>query len=80
MADGNEWRSCPQGIENRERIAALTESVHSEKSRGADREQRLRAVERKVTSMEVRIGAWAALGVIVGGILVQALTHFVFAW
>ena len=69
----NNGSMCPQGVKTRTLLENLAEGCH-------DRETRLRVVERAVQAMQIRMTMWAAIGMIIGGIAVQAFTHLVLGW
>lgn len=60
--------------------ARIRSIEHCGPERIEDHATRLTAVERAVDHLTIRIGSWAAVGMIVGGLLIQAFTRYVLGW
>lgn len=43
-------------------------------------EERLTGVEKSIDRLTIRIGTWAAAGMIAGGLAIQAFTRYVLGW
>ena len=78
--NGNGGRSCPQGVETRVRLENLTSDHHELKGTVKDMGKRLSDTEDCVKALSQRIATWAAVGMIIGGLGIQAFTKYVLGW
>ena len=78
--NGNGGRSCPQGVETRVRLENLTSDHHELKGTVKDMDKRLTNTEECVRALTQRIAMWAAVGMIGGGLAIQAFTKYVLGW
>lgn len=87
----NGGRLCPQGIETRVNLhneIANREAADNQNKQELQRLEttvsnncdRISEVEDTVTALSYRIGTWAAIGMIVGGVAIQAFTRYVLGW
>lgn len=53
---------------------------HCDPERIAEHDGRLKGLERVVDQLHFRISMWAAIGMILGGIGIQAFTRYVLGW
>lgn len=74
------WRGLPTMEGIRRAHLARSSIEHCGPERIEDHATRLTAVERAVDHLTIRIGSWAAVGMIVGGLLIQAFTRYVLGW
>lgn len=60
--------------------ARLRTIEHCDPEKISDHEARLRIVEKMIDQLTLRISMWAAIGMILGGIGIQAFTRYVLGW
>lgn len=78
--NSNGGRSCPQGVETRVRVENLIADYHELKGTVKDMDKRLADTENCVRALSQRIAMWAAVGMIGGGLAIQAFTKYVLGW
>lgn len=76
----NGGSKCPQGVETRVKLDNLIEDYRELREVVVAMDGRLRETERCVDRLTIRIGSWAAVGMIVGGLVIQAFTKYVLNW
>ena len=76
----NGGRLCPQGIETRVRLTNEIENRKELRVVVMDNCDRLAEVETVVNKLTYHIGIWAGIGMIIGGVAIQAFTKYVLNW